>query len=112
MAEQKAFSILTEAQRIAIEQEGENVSESLRTILDHAIELASASIGQIILLQDDELVIFESTQEDKGARIALNRSISGIAINRRHTINIKNLEEEIDPEYGPYKITSMVRYKY
>ena len=68
----------------------------LQTILDTAIELLDAQIGQVLIYHDDELVIRASSEGDEGQRVSLNKSITGRAFQQEKTVNVSDLQNQLE----------------
>ena len=69
--------------------------ELIQVILDSARQLIGAKIGQLILLDKEDLVIVASTEEaDLGVRLDIENSISGQAIKQKEILNIADLRQK------------------
>lgn len=103
-AENYALTSSLEIQQANLRGEGANLPELLSKILQTAFDLADAHIGQLILIEEDgTLVISHSSEKDIGEKLSIDRSVTGIAIKQAATIRVDDLENDVDPEFGPYR---------
>lgn len=78
---------LLEIQEITLNRAFE-YSEVVQTILDKALQLVKANLGQLLLVEGEEAVIQASTLQDVGRRLRIDDSIVGLAVQEKRTVNI------------------------
>ncbi|MBX3013729.1 MAG: GAF domain-containing protein [Caldilineaceae bacterium] len=105
VAEKDALlSLNNVARRMINNPTGAQIGEFLAEIFQAAKALTDAEIGQMMLLNEsNQLVIRYSTEDDIGTVLALDASVSGIAVMEGKTVNINQLDHDVHPTYGPYK---------
>jgi GAF domain-containing protein len=109
IAEKAALSSLASTRQMVAQGSIPDLGPILREILERAMDFADArkdGFGQLLLIDDDQLnlTIEQSTlPEDIGHKVLRDDSISGLAVDRKTTVYVGNLQEDIDPERGPYR---------
>ncbi len=85
------------------------LDETLKIVLDGSLQLLNAHHGQLFLLESDKLVVVATTtkpaERELGKRLKVDNSASGLAVERKSTVIIANVDQEpryqrmLDEEY-------------
>jgi len=109
IAEKAALTSLSSTRQMVAQGSIPDLALILENILERAMVVADAhrdGYGQLLLIDDDQihLTIEQSTmRDDIGQKVSIDNSVSGLAVDRKTTIYVGNLQEDVDPDRGPYR---------